>query len=210
MLSATGSFGSMLGSATLLDDTKDFAEDVTGGKHMKRQAGKNLLGTLLRPFLEPGTLPLLFLAGVILLNVIGNGVFELFKEKMGGGLGAAVAAVAASVILIVLNYFIRKRAAEAPRRLTALSVSPRTGLIVLVSIGRLEEIAATAAIAFHQPALRHVWLITSRKPDSEPPQKPEDAGKPPWQSAWKNAQDLKAKYEGPDSRRKRCSCAQSD
>lgn len=39
--------------------------------------------TFLRPFLEPGTTPLLFIIGVILLNLVSNAVYDYLVDYLG-------------------------------------------------------------------------------------------------------------------------------
>lgn len=137
----------------------------------------------LRPFLEPTTVPLLFVFGVIVLNLTSNALYDGAKAWLGTPI--RVISVALSLILLLgLAYEITKR---FHLRLTVRNIAPRRGLVVLVSQGSTEATPAAAAINYHLPALEHCWLITSTEPKAPPD--------PPFLSAWKNAGLLKAKYQ---------------
>jgi len=88
------------------------------------------------------------------------------------------------ILLLVLAYEVMKR---FRLRLTVRNIAPRRGLVVLVSQGKPEATPAAAAIKYHLAALEHCWLITSTEPQTPP--------EPPFQSAWKNAGQLKAQFQ---------------
>jgi hypothetical protein len=138
----------------------------------------------IRPFLEPTSVPLLFIIGVILLNLTSNAAYDWAKTWLVTPHIVILCALCALLLLVVIYALVRR----FKRRLTVRDISPRRGLVVLVSQGRLADIPATAAMNFHSPALEHCWLITSPEPLKPPPE--------PSQSAWKNASELKAKYHG--------------
>jgi hypothetical protein len=138
----------------------------------------------LRPFLEPTSVPLLFISFVVLLNLISNALYDWTKSWIGTPFKVIFYTVCLIVLLVVMFELVRR----FKLRLTVRGISPRRGLVVLVSQGRSEDIPAMAAIKYHLPALEHCWLITSTEPANPPP--------PPSQSAWKNAGTLRVLYEG--------------
>lgn len=137
----------------------------------------------LRPFLEPSSVPFLFVLGVIILNLTSNALYDWTKDRLGTPLRVVFGALSL-ILLLVLAYEITKR---FRLRLTVRNIAPRRGLVVLVSQGKADASPAAAAIKYHLPALEHCWLITSTEPRTPP--------EPPFQSAWKNAGVLKAKYQ---------------
>jgi len=156
---------------------------------MKKRAWVPRLGNLLRPLWDPAAIPTLFVLGAIALNVLGNALYEWMRTGLGTPLWAGALALGA-IVLVVALYAV-PRILLGRRRLTTSAIAPRHGLVVLVSQGRSSEIPARGAIMYHwggrtdkqeQGVLQHCWLITSRQPSKEPPE--------PYQSAWKNAQDL--------------------
>ena len=147
---------------------------------------------VLRPFLEPGTAPLLFVVGLILLNIISNAIYELFKDEFDAPI--RILLIAAGLLALFLIAYALVRRIFKPE-LTVTDLEPRRGLIALVSQGRLSDIPVSASISFHEPALTHCWLITSKQPPAEPELPPGSSGEP-FQSAWKNTQDLKVQLQG--------------
>lgn len=137
----------------------------------------------LRPFLEPTSLPFLFVLGVIIFSVGSNAIYDWAKERLGTPARVAVVALVI-ILLLVLSYEVMKR---FRLRLTVRNIAPRRGLVVLISQGKAETTPAAAAIEYHLPALEHCWLITSTESQSAP--------EPPFQSAWKNASQLKTQYQ---------------
>jgi hypothetical protein len=151
-----------------------------------------------RLLLEPGPAPLLFLVGTTLLAMLGNAVYDLVKDLLGSALGVLVVAIALLLCILGLIAFIRR---VFKTELAVREVGRRPALIALVSVGKLSTIPACGAIKYHyrgledehqEPVLRHCWLISSPKPEEEPEQR---GGGEPFQSSWKNAQNLRAKYE---------------
>lgn len=138
----------------------------------------------LRPFLEPTSVPLLFVSFVILLNLISNALYDWTKTWIGTPIRVAFYTLSVIILLVVIFELIRR----FKLRLIVRSIKPRRALVVLVSQGRTEDIPATAAIKYHLSALEHCWLITSPEPANPPPS--------PSQSAWKNAAALKVQHEG--------------
>jgi len=150
------------------------------------------LYSVLRPFLEPGTAPLLFVTGLILLNIISNAVYELFKNLFDAPV--RILLIAAGLLALFLITYALVRRIFKPE-LTVTDLTPRRGLIGLVSQGRLSDIPVSASISFHEPALTHCWFITSKQPPSEPGSPPVGEGEP-FNSAWKNTQELIARLQG--------------
>ncbi|HYV07602.1 MAG TPA: hypothetical protein VFB82_23615 [Blastocatellia bacterium] len=138
---------------------------------------------ILRPFVEPGSVPLLFIVFVV-LHLISNALFDWTKSWVGTPLRVAFYTVLAIVLLVAGFELVRR----FRLRVVLRSISPRRGLIVLISRGRPDGIPAKAAIDYHLPALQHCWLITSTELPNPP--------SPPAQSAWRNAGALKVQYEG--------------
>ena len=149
------------------------------------------LYSVLRPFLEPGTAPLLFVVGLILLNIISNAIYELFKDRFDAPIRILLIAAGILVLLLIAYALIRR---IFKPELTVTDLAPRRGLVALVSQGRLSEIPVSASISFHESALTHCWLITSRQPLKEPDQ-PSASSNELIQSAWKNAQDMKSRLQ---------------
>jgi hypothetical protein len=58
---------------------------------------------ILRPIIDPGPVPVLFVIGVVLFSVIGNGIYELVKEWLGGGALASALALML-LVLVLLTY----------------------------------------------------------------------------------------------------------
>lgn len=152
----------------------------------------------IRLLLEPGPAPLLFLIGSTVLALLGNAAYDLLKMVTGSAVGVLIAA-GLSILLLMLILAIVRRVLKP--ELTLREVGRRPALVALVSMGKLSTIPALAAIKFHyrgsqdsheQPVLRYCWLLASPKPDKEPEQRGEGE---PFQSSWKNAQDLRAQYE---------------
>lgn len=164
----------------------------------------NRLSRFIRRFLEPERIPILFLIGVILLELVGSALYDWFRGRVGGPL--LVVALAVGIFLIILLayvlYYLIKRILPWPRPQLRVDVpggkmEPRRGLIALVSQGRLSHIPATAAIQYHYDAngkLEHCWLVASKKPEQEP-QWETKPGQEPIQSSFRNAQELKGRYE---------------
>jgi|GEM_PF-2509048 len=152
----------------------------------------------LHGILEPGAAPLLFLVGAVLLGVISNAAYDFTSSLLGKPGVVFVSAIGALVTLVILYALIPRLFRP---RLTITDIAPRAGLIVLVSQGQLDSLAAHTAIKHHLPRLKNCWLITSPKPKpKEDPDQNESQEKPPQpapQLAWKNAEDLKALYESP-------------
>jgi hypothetical protein len=156
--------------------------------------------SLLRPFLEPGPVPILFITGIVLLSLIGNAVYEALRDLFAGPILVGLIALALFFLLAIayalLNYY------RTPS-LKVRDLQPKAGLITLVSRGKLSELSATAAIKLHYrgeqdereaPVLRHCWLITSPKSvDDEDETAVASSGT--IQSAWKNARDLQSQYQ---------------
>lgn len=158
----------------------------------------NSLNKLVMPLLEPGGVPVLFMIGTTLLALLGNAVYDLVKEYVGTAWGVLVVAVAVLALLVVLLAVLRLLLG---RRLDVREVRRRPALVALVSQGKLSTNPALTAIKFHHrgledehsdQVLRHCWLVASPRPDEEPEQR--GTGEP-YQSSWKNAQDLRALYE---------------
>ena len=149
------------------------------------------LYSVLRPFLEPGTAPLLFVVGLILLNMISNALYELLKNQFDTPIRILLIAAGVLVLSLIIYALFRR---FFKQELRVKDLAPRRGLIVLVSQGKLHEIPAYSSLEFHKPALTHCWLITSRRPLNEPDQPPTSSGEA-IQSAWKNAQDLKGQLQ---------------
>lgn len=152
----------------------------------------------IRLLLEPGPAPVLFIIGTTLLALLGNAAYDLVKGLTRSAWGVLVVAVVILALLVVGLAVVRR---VFKTELTIRPVGRRPALIVLVSVGRLSTIPAMAAIKHHHSnlegeqkgrTLRYCWLIASPKPDVEPQQRGQGE---PFQSSWKNAQDLRAMYE---------------
>lgn len=167
----------------------------------------NRLSRLLGRFLDP-SIPFLFLIGAILLELVGSAFYDWLKRHLGGPLLVAALAVGAFlfILLAYLFYYLIKRILpwKHPKievKVSGRKVNPRRGLIALVSQGKLSQIPATAAIEYHYQGdkdhpekLEHCWLVASKKPDQEPQQERKPSQEP-IQSSFRNAQELKARYE---------------
>ncbi len=152
----------------------------------------------IRLLLEPGPAPLLFVLGTTLLALLGDAVYDLVKTVTGSAWGVLVFAFVILGLLFAILAVIRRVLKPG---LAIREVGRRPGLVVLVSMGKLSMIPALQAIKHHyrgaedehaKPVLRYCWLIASPQPDKEPEQR---APGEPFQSSWKNAQDLRAMYE---------------
>jgi hypothetical protein len=160
------------------------------------------LSAFLKPILDPGLVPAMFVIGAILLGLIGNAIYDALVAQLEGPLNVVWVSLLL-LILLVVTYALLSRLFG--RHLVVGDIQPRPGLVTLVSQGRLSEIPATASIRYHylgenderlEPTLRHCWLVTSPEPAEEPLQPP-DARKPePFHSSWQNAKALQAMYEG--------------
>ncbi len=143
---------------------------------------KNIYASL-RPLLEPRSAPFLFVIGVILLNLMSNALYDIADPFFRSPLGVFL--LAASIFLALILLYALLRRFFAPR-LSFGPVTPRKGLIVLVSQGNVDTIPAAAAIEFHRPALQSCWLVVSPK---APFSGESDL------TAWKNAQTLVERYQ---------------
>jgi len=155
---------------------------------------------LLSPVLTPSISPWLFVAGIILFAVLGNAVYALVENWLETPLAILLFSIVVLGLLLLLFQAVRRYL--RPTLDANLNTHPRRGLVALVSHGKLEESAALAAIRYHyrgekderpSPTLRHCWLITSPyetpRPGAQPP-------RPGYQTAWQNANDLKAMFAG--------------
>jgi hypothetical protein len=160
---------------------------------------------LLRPILDSKAVLWLFIIAVLLLNLLSNALYDAAKNRLTRPSVVAIMAVLLLIVMAVgyaLSYWIRQRFRA---HLVIRDITPRRGLIVLVSQGRLEEIPATAAIKYHfrgekdelsQPVLTHCWLVTSQHPIQESDLKSQGTSGELVSSAWANAQALKSLYTG--------------
>lgn len=155
---------------------------------------------LLSPVLTPSISPWLFVAGIILFAVLGNAVYALVENWLETPLAILLFSVIVLGLLLLLFQAVRRYL--RPTLDANLNTHPRQGLVVLVSQGKLEETPTLAAIRYHfrgekderpSPTLRHCWLITS------PQELPRPGGPPPnpgFQTAWENANALRAMFAG--------------
>ena len=155
---------------------------------------------LLSPVLTPSISPWLFVAGIILFAVLGNAVYDLVENWLQTPLAILLFSVVVLGLLLLL--FQAARRFLRPTLDANLNTHPRQGLVVLVSQGKLEETPALAAIRYHyrgekderpSPTLRHCWLVTSPQESPRPGATPPTPG---FQTAWENANALKAMYVG--------------
>jgi hypothetical protein len=156
----------------------------------------------LRPFLEPGPVPALFITGVILLSLIGNAIYEGLRAVFQTPLSVLMVALALLALLVVFYALLRYLFEPG---LTVRDVQPKRGLVTLVSNGKLSELSAAAAIRYHycgerderpMPTLQHCWLITSPKSPSASNEDEATAAGESVRPAWKNAEALLEKYRG--------------
>jgi|CXWK01.1.fsa_nt_gi hypothetical protein len=155
---------------------------------------------LLSPVLTPSISPWLFVAGIILFAVLGNAVYALVENWLQTPLAILLFSVVVLGLLLLLFQAVRRYL--RPTLDANLNTHPRRGLVVLVSQGTFEGSAALAAIRYHyrgekderpSPTLRHCWLITS---PPEPVQTSAKSPQPGFQTAWENANALKAMFVG--------------
>jgi len=146
----------------------------------------------MQPFLEPGAIPILFLVGATLLGVIGNSVYDFLSDLFGTP-GEVFAFSVTTLAALVIIYAVYQRYASPRIVVGDAPASPREGLIVLVSQGIYKQNAAVTAIKYHLPRLKYCWLLTSGKPGEEP--SPGSAADGPYQSAYKNAEDIQNEFQ---------------
>jgi hypothetical protein len=156
----------------------------------------------LRPFLEPGPVPALFIMGVILLSLIGNAIYEGLRTIFHTPLSVLLVALALLALLIVFYALLRYLLEPG---LTVRDVQPKRGLVTLVSNGKVSELSAAAAIRYHYcgerddrsvPTLQHCWLITSPRSLAADNDRDGITDEEIVWPAWKNAQGLREKYHG--------------
>ncbi len=145
---------------------------------------------LLRPFLEPGLSPWLFLIAAVLLGAIGNATYEMLKALWGTALAALATSVGVLVLLALLRTAYHSYLA---RRLEPEQVRPCQGLIVLVSQGKPANSAAGKAIRYHlgecdvaPGRLTHCYLIAGKRA--------RNLEEEPSDSSWRNACRLQEQY----------------
>jgi hypothetical protein len=146
---------------------------------------------VLRLFLDPRPVPMLFVAATILFSIISNALYDSLKTVLPAPLAVTLVAVGLLVVFVGVTFLLRRL--FHPQVVTD-AIEPRRALIVLVSQGELEKIPATEAIKFHhsprqgQPGLEFCWLLRTSAPNQEP--------QAPARSSWMNAQILEEMYRG--------------
>lgn len=153
-----------------------------------RKTYSQRLQELLDPLLTTQSAPILFIIGIVLFALLGNGIYDLMLNWTGAAIWVVVFAVI-GIIAALTFYFVWRRR-FGPRIVVWQIVHPQPGLITLVSHGPADETPAAAAIRFHYnmgkdgssqtPTLRHCWLLASPGPATD------------------NAEALKKKYSTPE------------
>jgi hypothetical protein len=155
----------------------------------QRKSPSHSIFTALRPLLEPGSTPLLFIIGVVLLNVVSNAAYEIIGTISNNPVRIIVIAFGLLFLLAIVYALIRR---FFHPKISVTDIVPCPALITLVSQGVLKNIPAYHAVQYHRNALKHCWLVTSPQPPDEPNPPVSTGGN---QSAWMNAQDLKTSLE---------------
>ena len=156
-------------------------------------------------------IPLLFVAGAILLELVGSALYDLTKLGTGSALGVLVVLIGSFLLFLVVAVLFtsiaRRLKPKVGLSVPGKPVRRRKGLIALVSYGRLSDIPAAGAIAYHlgesdggeRGPLRHCWLIATKPPDEEAGESTNGVAvrisEPP-QSSARNALDLRERYAG--------------
>lgn len=155
-------------------------------------------------------IPLLFVAGAILLELVSSAVYDLVREGTGSPLAVLVLLIGSFclflVVAVLFTLIARRLKPKLALSVPGTPVPRREGLIALVSYGRLSDIPATAAIQYHLGGtdgravgpLCHCWLIATKPPDQEARQATNGVGsglgETP-QSSARNAVDLRERYK---------------
>ena len=104
-----------------------------------------------------------FLIASVSLSVVANGFYEFLRDRFQAGGWATPLVIAGGAGLVLLGAvawlaFLLSRQTGELEGITEETPERRRGLILLVSQSEL----CKAAITFHQPTLKRVWLICSK------------------------------------------------
>jgi hypothetical protein len=161
---------------------------------------RRTINSLVRPIIDPNAVPLLFIIGAVLTNLIGSALFEIARGAFGDISSVLVATVSVLLMLLLLNMLRNAIRAQLTTTLVQTPLQPRSAVIALVSQGSAERIPAADVLKFHAPACAHGWLITTAHPKTAQPQSKtlsagQQSGHSTAQTAWQNAQTLQQTYQ---------------
>ncbi|MBA3944417.1 MAG: hypothetical protein H0X37_07620 [Herpetosiphonaceae bacterium] len=123
---------------------------------------------VVRTIFDPGATAL-FIFGSIILSVLGNGVYDLARDRLGTAPSTTWKIVLGSLVIFVFTVFLLLlwwRTRKLPQQVLVSDErrsEPQPGLIVLVGPGDIDKTPEQPAILSHveEVMLRYCWLIAS-------------------------------------------------